>query len=59
MLDKNGEMKEDVNLPTEDHLKEVKANIVRIFEDGKKECLITVLSALGKQQVIEVREGNE
>lgn len=59
MLDKNGEMKEDVNLPTEDHLKDVKANIQRIFEEGKKECLITVLSALGKQQVIEVREGNE
>lgn len=59
MLDKNGEMKEDVNLPAEEHLKPVVAEIKRIFEEGKKECLVTVLTALGKQQVIECREGSE
>lgn len=57
VLTKEGEMKSDINLPEEDHLKDVKANIIRIFEEGKKECLVTVLTALGKEQVIEVREG--
>jgi len=52
-------MKEDVNLPNEEHLKSVVADIKRIFEEGKKECLVTVLTALGKQQVIECREGQD
>ena len=50
-------MKEDVNMPTEEHLKDVGARIREIFEEGKKECLITVLATMNKEQVIEVREG--
>ena len=56
-MDQNGEMKEDVNMPTEEHLKDVGARIREIFEEGKKECLITVLATMNKEQVIEVREG--
>jgi len=56
-MDGQGEMKEDVNIPTAEHLKD-QANLIRsIFEEGKKECLVTVLATLGKEQVIAVREG--
>merc|ERR1711918_83818 len=49
LLDANGEMKEDVNLPQEEHLKDVKKEIERIFNEGKKECLVTVIATLGKE----------
>jgi translation initiation factor 5A len=59
LLSAQGEMKSDVNLPTEDHLKDVADMIKRVFEEGKKECLVTVLATMGKELVIECREGQE
>ena len=50
-------MKEDVNLPEAEHLKDVCNKIKEIFEEGKKECLVTVINTLGKEQVVDVREG--
>lgn len=47
LLDNMGQMKEDINLPTKEHLIDIKKMIVEVFEEGKKECLVTVLSALG------------
>jgi translation initiation factor 5A len=58
-LTPQGEVKSDVNIPEAEHLKDVKNNIIRIFEEGKKECLVTVLNVMGKELVIEVREGND
>jgi translation initiation factor 5A len=49
LLDAAGEMKEDVNLPDEEHLKDVKNKIQEIFNEGKKECLITVLMTMKKE----------
>jgi len=43
LLDGNGEVKSDVNMPEDEHLREVAAKARQIFEEGKKECLITVL----------------
>ena len=57
LLDSNGEVRSDVNLPEEEHLKEIVQRIRQIFEEGKKECLITVLTTLGKDLVVDVREG--
>ena len=57
LLDQNGEIKADINLPEDEHLKDVATRIKAIFEDGKKECLVTVLAAMGKEVAIEVREG--
>jgi len=57
LLDGNGEMVEDVQLPEADHLSEIKKKIVEIFEEGKKEAIVSVISALGKNQVVDVREG--
>jgi translation initiation factor 5A len=59
LLDANGEMKEDVNLPEEEHLKDVKKLIETIFNAGTKECLITVTSCMNIEQVTDVREGQE
>ena len=60
LLDSNGEVKSDVNLPDGiEHLKDVATKIKEIFEEGKKECLVVVLECLGTQQVTEVREGAE
>ena len=48
-MDSRGEMKEDVNIPTLEHLKD-KANLMRaLFEKGEKEVLVTVVSTLGKE----------
>lgn len=60
LLDPNGEVKSDVDLPENvEHLKDVCSTIKRIFEEGKKECLITVINCMGTEQVLEVREGAE
>ena len=57
LLDNNGEIKADVNLPEAEHLTEVANKIKSIFEEGKKECLVTVLNCMGTEQVIDCREG--
>jgi translation initiation factor 5A len=59
LLDANGEMKSDVNLPEEEHLKEIASNIKEWFDEGKNEVLVTVLATLGKELVIEARKGAE
>jgi len=59
LLDANGEVKSDVNLPEEEHLKEVSKNIQKYFDEGKREVLVTVLSTLGKELVVDCKEGAE
>ena len=55
----NGDIKEDLNLPTESHLSDVVANIKRIIDAGTKECLVTVQKWGDKEQVVAVREGQD
>ena len=59
LLDGNGEVKSDVNLPEAEHLSDIKNNIKKYFEEGKREVLVTVINTLKKELVIEVREGAE
>jgi len=59
LLTKEGEVKSDVNIPEDEHLKDVVAKMREIFEEGKKECLVTVLNCMGTEQVVDVREGQE
>ena len=59
LLTPDGEVKSDVNMPEAEHLQEVAGKIKSIFEEGKKECLVTVLNCMGTEQVSDVREGNE
>lgn len=59
LLTKEGEVKSDVNIPEDEHLKEVVAKMKEMFEEGKKETLVTVLSTMGTELMVDVREGNE
>jgi len=59
LLMPSGDVKNDVNLPEAEHLKDVSTRIEEIFNEGKKECLVTVISTLGVEQVIECREGQD
>ena len=55
----DGEMKEDLNLPTETHLIDVAKKIKEILADGKFQCLVTFQKWGTKEQIISVREGDE
>jgi translation initiation factor 5A len=46
LLDGNGEVKSDVNLPEAEHLSDVKKRIKQYFEEGKREVLVTVIATL-------------
>ena len=59
LMDDNGNMKEDLKLPEDEWLKDVTDKVKAIFEDGKKECIVTVVSAMGQEKLIAVREGKE
>ncbi len=59
LLCDNGGTKEDVQLPSEDWLKDVVVRLREIFEAGEKECLVTVLAAMGTEKVTAVREGKD
>ena len=59
LLDAQGEVKSDVSLPEDEHLKDIVNKLKAIFEEGKKECKVTVLDCMGKEQVVDVREGDD
>jgi translation initiation factor 5A len=58
LMTETGEMKEDLKVPEEEWLKDVVAKCKEILDDGKKECLVTVISAMGNEKLISAREGN-
>ena len=51
-------MKEDLKVPEDEWLKDVTDKCKEIIEEGKKECIVTIVSAMGKEKLISVREGN-
>ena len=57
LLTDSGDIKEDLQLPTEEWLKDITDRIKSIFADGKKECLVSVIAALGTEKIIAVKEG--
>ena len=59
LLTAEGETKEDLNLPTAEHLKDVSKNIKDILEAGVKECLVTVQKWGERELVTACREGSE
>jgi translation initiation factor 5A len=58
LMTEQGDIKEDLKVPEEEWLKEVVEKARAILEDGKKECLVTVVAAMGQEKMISVREGN-
>ena len=59
LMQDSGEVKEDLKLPEDEWLKDIVTKIKSVFEEGKKECLVTVIAALGQEKIISVREGND
>ena len=59
LMSDSGEIKEDIKLPEEEWLKDVVEKTREIFEAGEKECIVSVLGALGIEKIIAVREGNK
>ena len=55
----SGEMKEDIKLPHEEHLKDIANRIKNILAEGKKECLVTVQKWGEREQAILCREGGD
>lgn len=55
----SGETKEDLKVPNDEWLKDVTERIRTIFNDGKKECMVTVIGAMGQEKIIAVREGGD
>ena len=58
LMNDQGDIKEDLKVPEEEWLKEVVEKARAIVDDGKKECLVTVVAAMGQEKLISVREGN-
>jgi len=58
LMDESGNMKEDLKVPEDEWLKDVTDKCREILEEGKKECIVTIVSAMGQEKLISVREGN-
>lgn len=58
LMNESGDMKEDLKLPEEEWLKDVVEKARSIIDAGQKECLVTVVSAMGQEKLISAREGN-
>lgn len=59
LMNEMGETKEDLKIPEDEWLKDVSTRIRNIFNDGKKECKVTVIAAMGQEKIISVREGED
>ena len=54
-----GELKEDVKMPDEAHLADIKKTIERILGEAKKECLVAVQKWGDREQAVGAREGGD
>ena len=55
----DGDIKEDLNLPTESHLSDIAVKIKQIVDAATKECLVTFQKWGDREQVVAVREGQD
>jgi len=49
LIDEKGQTRDDISLPADDELAKP---IKTAFEDGSKECFVSILSALGTDQIV-------
>ena len=59
LMAESGELKEDIKLPTEEHLKEITKTIKKILDAEKNECLVQVQTWGDREQAVGAREGQE
>lgn len=58
LMNEIGEIKEDLKIPEDEWLKDVTDKARTILDEAAKECLVTIVSAMGQEKLITVREGN-
>lgn len=58
LMNEAGDMKEDVKLPTDEWLKDEVTKAKNILDAASKECLVTIVSAMGQEKFISCREGS-
>jgi translation initiation factor 5A len=59
LMTSEGELKEDLSLPSESHLSHLEKEVRALLEKGTKECLVVVQVWGDRQQAIAVREGQD
>ena len=59
ILKADGDLKEDLGIPSEAHLSDIAKKIKEIIDVGTKECLIQIQKWGDKEQVVGVREGQD
>lgn len=59
LMNDAGDIKEDLKLPEDEWLKDVSDKIKEIFNEGKKECIVVVVSAMDQEKIISAREGKD
>lgn len=58
LMKDDGEIKEDLRLPEDEWLKDVTERVKEILAAGEKECIVTVVGAMGQEKLIAAKEGN-
>lgn len=58
LMNEQGELKEDLKIPEEEWLKDVTDRVKAILADGKKECIVSVIAAMGTEKMVSAKEGN-
>jgi translation initiation factor 5A len=58
LMNEMGEIKEDLKIPEDEWLKDATDKARTILDEASKECLVTIVSAMGQEKLITVREGN-
>ena len=58
LMTDSGDIKEDLKIPEDEWLKDVTDKVKEILAEGKKECQVTIVSSMGMEKLISVREGN-
>merc|ERR1712060_990831 len=59
ILTQNGDLKEDLRIPSEAHLSDIAMKIKQIIDAGNKECLVQIQKWGDKEQIVAVREGQD
>ena len=57
LMNESGDVKEDLKLPEDEWLKDVVERIKKDFQEATNECMVMVLSAMGIEKIVDVREG--
>ena len=58
LMTDTGDIKEDLKIPEDEWLKDVTDKVREILAEAKKECQVTIVSSMGQEKLISVREGN-